>query len=163
FPCGSKTTNVTSRKRCSAIAVDTPSSRLSGFVASPISAFTVLRNVSASSTNCASTCLPTFSRNTKYVTEASTSRISAIAPEYHSVRRLRTELNIVAAPPLARWYFRSQYVTSSAPCVQQRLRASRVDLAPHAVHVHFNEIGKRIELLIPHVLCDFRASDHAPG
>src|SRR5579883_2231884 len=116
---------------------------------------------------------------TQYVTEASSTSAHARKSEYHSVSRTRTESNIgfpasgpAPHPSGRRWVLitgvglrrrHAEQITRPAPGVQQRNSRSRVNLPAQPVHVDFDEIGKRIEGLVPDVLGDFRASDYAPG
>src|SRR5438445_13222941 len=164
-PCGSNTTKTTSRNRCSAMAAAIPGSTLSGFDTSPNSAFTVARKESASSVALASARLTTFWRSTKKVVAASTTSTTVIAAVYHSVRRIRTELNIVAVPRRGRFVLggspvRRKHVARSASRVQQRFHRSNINFAPHPVDIHLDQIRERIELLVPHVLRDLRPSHH---
>src|SRR5258708_36508800 len=109
----------------------------------------------------------------------SSTRKSASKPVYHSVSRTRTESSMVvishfriAYAAIRRRTFRflrfvlrrfpghAEKVSSSSSSVQQRLTRVRINFSPQAVYVHFDQVRKRVEALVPHVLRNFRAPNH---
>src|SRR5579863_713251 len=92
---------------------------------------------------------------------------------YQRVRRLRTELSIT----FLGWGFlcamvsegglrvglvgEAQQVAGAATRVEERRVFRAVDFAAKAIYVDFDEVGERVELLVPNVLGDFGAADDA--
>src|SRR5208282_2894207 len=139
---------------------------LPGCGSSVDSAFTVVRKESASSTAAASSRRITFCLSTTYVAKASTTNTAVIAPVYQSVSRIRTELSFTMRPfprRICRIAVRREYIARASPGVQQRRRGSGINLPPQPIHVDLDEIRKGIEFLIPYMLGNFCASDHATG
>src|SRR5207245_5652813 len=56
-----------------------------------------------------------------------------------------------------------QGVTASSDRVDQLAVLSAVDLVTQVVDIHVNDVGECIEVLIPYVLGDHRAGQHAAG
>src|SRR5712664_187052 len=105
----------------------------------------------------------------------SSTRKSASNPVYHSVSHTRTESSMVvlsrcriAFAAISRGSFRflrfghrrfagyAKEVSRSPPCVQQWLTRVRINFSPQSVYVHFDQVGKRIEALVPHMFRNFR-------
>src|SRR5438128_1243952 len=58
---------------------------------------------------------------------------------------------------------RVEQVARAAPRVYERRREAVVNLAAQAVDVHVNEVRERVEVLVPDVLGDLGAREHAPA
>src|ERR1700680_2822090 len=111
----------------------------------------------------------------------SSTRKSARSPVYHSVSRTRTESSMALSRSRItlttmlcravrfvrihsrRFARKTKEISRSPPRVQQWLTLSRVNLSSYAIHIHLDQIRKRIEALVPHVLGNFRATYHAPS
>src|ERR1700730_16269703 len=110
----------------------------------------------------------------------SSTRKSASKPVYQSVSRTRTESSMVLSRRRAafvamvcravrfrRFGFRrfaghAKKISRPSPGMQQRLARSRINFSPQAVHVHLDQVRKRVEAFVPHVFGNFRATHHAP-
>jgi hypothetical protein len=57
----------------------------------------------------------------------------------------------------------AEHVAGTSSRVQEWDRARSVDLLSQAVYVDFNQIRKRIELLVPNMFSDFSSADDSPG
>src|SRR6476619_911853 len=100
-------------------------------------------------------------RDTVYCTAApSSTQASRKAIATESARRV---LAARGTPSLTAAILAAEPVAGAAHGVQQGFRKTRVDLLPQAADVHVDDVGLRIEVVVPHRLEQHRAGDHAFG
>src|ERR1700758_951874 len=79
------------------------------------------------------------------------------------VSTLRRGRHGVARAGIAARRRRSEHVSGAAPRVNQRLGGGLIDFPAQSIYVHFDGIGEWIEALVPHMLGNLFAPDHAAG
>src|SRR5260370_197243 len=117
----------------------------------------------------------------KYVKRDNATSTTASTAVYQSVRRKRTESNMVlpdrrnwlGARPLRNTFVsrvrdirideRAKEVAGAAASMEQGLAGIGVNFPAHAIDVNLNQIREGIERLIPHMLGDFGAPHNAAG
>src|SRR5690349_1716543 len=92
-----------------------------------------------------------------YVAAANTTSSVPSVAVCQSASRARTDSNTRILRGLG------EHVPCPAPRLDQRRGPARIELATQPVDVHLEHVRPRIVVLVPHVLADLRAAEHAPG
>src|SRR5262249_7951005 len=77
----------------------------------------------------------------------------ASTPMYQSVSRVRTVSSMAFLPA------RGEQIALAAQRADQFQPVAVVNLAPQSLDINLNQVGKRVEVFVPHVLADLCAGD----